>query len=549
MSESSTVELLYEQTVNAGDWIDLASYCVVSEATFDSASNANPGTMEASLRDPVRDLPTIVTGHRLKLKVDGQQLWSGFTLIRGRGSFFPAGDGKESTRARRWTLRGTDNNVLIDRRVLRNPSNYLLHIPFITTDTMDGALIRYALANYTDMPTADPWLDISSEIDDVMIPSSDGTGHITSAHPWEYPQQGSYLRGLFQDANLSSLAVFFIGPDDKFHYHAFQTRECPWGFSDRPNHAPITSTSGPFEGAYWGFRELEAEEDGSAYGTDALVWGGSQWAGSGQTVFHRATDATLEGVHGKWQIPETHFDETNYKLAAGVTQRANLIVFGNPTGDSSGSEPGTVVGEGPRGMRFPGWTYSFVWHTGNVPVLAGVPRHLYPGDIVPIQLWTYSEDGGVTPFTKYLPLRALRLSFYAAEGGKAVVKFQGTFDLRNEDSMFLWKWLRSREPQINSIAIPVSGDGSTTYQYGSLGSFALLPPGATDPTTDPDGTSVVYHAPVGYIPGTTIVTKNGLTETFGDAYTESSSDAGEVTFWAAPKTTDTLWIQFRTLAG
>jgi hypothetical protein len=155
----------------------------------------------------------------------------------------------------------------------------------------------------------------------------------------------------------------------------------------------------------------------------------------------------------------------------------------------------------------------------------------------------------VTPFTKYLPLRALRLSFYAAEGGKAVVKFQGTFDLRNEDSMFLWKWLRSREPQINSIAIPVSGDGSTTYQYGSLGSFALLPPGATDPTTDPDGTSVVYHAPVGYIPGTTIVTKNGLTETFGDAYTESSSDAGEVTFWAAPKTTDTLWIQFRTLAG
>jgi hypothetical protein len=534
--KSSTVEILYEQTVNGDDWVDLTNRCLVEAATFDSASNASPGTCEIVMRDPARDMPDLMTGHRLRLRVDGQQMWAGFALIKGRGSFFPAGDGSVSTKSRRWTLRGVDNNVLLDRRVLRNPANYLKAFPLIKTDYYDGYLIRFALLHYTDMPTADPWLDISSEIDDIAIPSSDGTGHITTTHPWAFPQQGTKLRGLFEDANLSSMGIYYIGPDDKFHYHAFQNRECPWGFSDRPNRAAITHTGGPFEGAYWGFRELDAEEDGSQYGTDAFVWGGSQWAGTGQTVFHRATDPALEAVHGKWQIPETHFDEDHFKLSAGVEQRAHMIVFGNAAGT-----PGSVVGEGPRGMRFPGWTYSFTWHTTDVPALAGVPRHLYPGDIVPIQLWSYSTDGGVTPFTKYLPLRSLRLGFFAAEGGKAVVEFRGTFDLRNEDGKFLWKWLRKREPTIKTVTVTTAGDGSTEVPYGSIGTFTLLP-------YPPDGVSTVYHIGGGYIPGTTIVTKNGIEQVVGVNYTESNSDAGEITFTAIPQPTDHLVMRCRTLA-
>ena len=535
--DGSDVQIIYDPD---GDNVDLTQHAIIAGATFDSASNATPGTCEIILRDLDREL-SFITGKRIKLKIDGIDMWSGFNLMYGRGSQYPAGDGRVDTKSRKWTLDGTDNNILFDKRVLRYPTNYLSHIPYITTDTYDGDILKLALSDYSDMPD---WLDITSQIDNVVYPAG---GSITTANPWAYPTQGAGVRELADDLAAWSAAVWYVGPDDAVHYHAVQDRESPWGFSDRPNLGAISSPTG-FEGAYWGFRELDAEEDGSQFATDALVWGGSPFAGAGGTVFHRATDSTLEAVHGKWQLAETHFGEDNYRLSLGVTQRANIIVFGNPTGDSSGAEPGSVPGEGPRGLRFPQYSYSFTWFTKDVPVLSGVPRHIYPGDLVPIQLWAYSEDGGATPFLKYLPLRTLRITFPSgAKDGKAHVQFTGGFDLRNEDSKFLWKFLRARQRQIQNATVATAIDTSDSAVYGAIGQFTLTPA--------PDGSTTVFNDTpgFGYIPGTSQMYVNGLLKPRDDGaggfYTESDPDTGEFTFATAPSGTDELFVIVRTLAG
>lgn len=535
--DGSDVQIIYDPDDTN---VDLSQHAVIQSATFDVASNATPGTCEIILRDLDREL-SFVTGKRIKLIVDTVPLWAGFHLMNGRGSFYPAGDGRENTKARKWTLLGTDNNILLDKRVIRNQSDYLKHIPFVTTDKMDGEILREALDNYSDFPG---YIDHLSFIDDVVVPAG---GTITSSQPWAYPAQGTAFRQLFDDVAAWSAAVYYIGPDDAIHYHAIQDRESPWGFSDRPNHGAITGVGG-FEGAYWGFRELDAQTDGSQFVTDALVWGGSPYAGNGSTVFFRATDDDLEAIHGKWQLAETHFGETNYRTLPTVTQRANVIVFGNPDGDPAGAEPGSVPGEGPRGLRFPQYSYGFTWFTKDVPTIDGVPRHVYPGDLVPIQLWAFSEDGGVTPFLKYLPLRSLRITFPSgARNGKAHVQFQGGFDIRNEDSKFLWKFLRSRPQSPDTIVIATANDDSDSAVYGSLGQFTLTPA--------PDDTTTVFNITpgFGYIPQTSQMFVDGNLKLRDDGsggyYTESDPETGEFTFTDPPVTGQKLFVTVRTLAG
>lgn len=529
--DGSDVQVVYD------DDVDITNHAVISRASFSSNANANPGEVLLELRDPDREM-SFVTGRRLRCYIDGIAMWSGFVFNNGRSSFFPAGDGRENTRARRFILRGLDNNVLLDRRVLRRPANYLKALPNITTDRYDGDLLREALANYFDMPS---WLDIETFIDDVTYPAG---GDISAAEPWAWPQQGSKLRSLFEDLARWSAAVFYIGPDDAVHYHAVQDRENPWGFSDNPNRIPIVGGGG-FEGAYYGFRELNAEEDGSQLATDAFVWGGSPFAGAGGTVFKRATDDDLEDVHGKWQLAETHFNDTNYKLQKGVDQRANMIVFGNPDGTPGGAEPGSVVGEGPRGLRFSQWAYQFTWSTKDVPEVAGTPRHLYPGDIVPIQLWSYSEDEGVTPFSKFLPLRSMTIGFPSgAKNGKAHVFFSGAFDLRNEDPKQLWSFLRRRGPAVTNITVVPVTDDSDAAPMGGFGQFT--------PTPTPDGVETVFTVKFPYIPRTVQLyadTGSGLTlRQLGTFFTESSPDEGEITL-VDPTGVDELYVVCRTQPG
>lgn len=528
---TSTIQIIYDE--DGPDEVDISAHTVIQSASFSVSASAHPDTCEIVLKDVDRELD-FVTGRRLKLIIDGQPMWSGFSLVHGKSSFFPGGDGLENTMARKWILRGTDNNILLDKRVLRRPADYLEAIPDITTDTYDGEILKEALADYIDMPT---WIDIDTYIDNVAIPSSNESGTITPAEPWGWPQQGSKLRDLFVNLALNSSAVYYIGPDDAVHYHAIQDVESPWGFSDRPNNATISGSVG-FEGAYWGFREVSAIEDGSELATDALVWGGSEFAGPGTTVFARATDGDLEDEHGKWQLAETHFGEKYFKTQPTVDQRANMIVFGNAAGTPGGAQPGTVAGEGPRGLRFPQWSYNFTWF--DVPTLAGTPKHIYPGSVVPIELWAFSQDGGTTPFRKWLPLRQMKITFPSgAANGEAIVRFDGTFDLRNTDSKFLWSYLRKREKKPVQPVTVVS-NSSEAAPYGAFGQFV--------PTPAADGVETVFTVPFGYIEGTTTVWVDGDEDplVLGTDYDETDPATGEIELVTAP---NSIFVTTRTLAG
>lgn len=529
---TASIQILYDE--DGPDELDIAAHAVIKMATFSASASAQPDTCEIVLKDVDREL-SFTAGRRLKLIVDDNPMWAGFLMAFSRGSFFEGGDGLQDTISRQWVLRGVDNNVLLDKRVLRNPDDYTAAIPDITTNTFDGDILRQAFTDYIDTPS---WLDADTCIDNVAIPSG-SAGGISEDEPWAWPQHGSKLRLLFEDLAQFSAAVYYVGPDDCVHYHSIQDSESRWGFSDRPNNNAITGAAG-FQGAYWGFREVRAVEDGSQIVTDALVWGGSEFADpDGAVVFARATDSTLETEHNKWQLAETHFGQRFYKTQVGVTQRANVIVYGNPAGASGGAEPGSVTGEGPRGLRFPQYQYTFVWY--EEPTISGTAQHIYPGDVVPIELWAFSEDGGTTPLRKWLPLRQLKITFPdGAENGQAIVRYEGGFDLRNQDSKFLWTFLRQRgDSPVQPTQTVTSGGGSPLY--GSFGQFV--------PTPEPDGVEDVFTVPYGYIEGTTAVWKDGIRQLLTTDYTESDPEAGEITFTSPPASGSQLFVTDRTLAG
>jgi len=538
MATASDVQILV--TPPGGSPFDLTRYATIAGATFASNANATPGQAQIIMRDLDREL-AFVTGSRLKCIIDGQSMWSGFGLRIGKGNFLPAGDGKpaDETSTRQFMLTGVDNNILFDKRYIRRTSNYLTQLPLVTASTYDGELLRTLLSTYADMPD---WLDISTFIDDVY--QHPDSVDAAANKGWAWLAQGTKIRAQFEDLARASGAVYYIGPDDAVHYHALQDIESPWGFSDKPNNAPIIGAGG-FEGAYWGFRELNADEDGGDLATDALVWGGSPFAGTGTTVFKRATDDDLEAIHGKWQLAETHFNETNYKTQQTVNQRANVIVFGNPSGDPGGpGGPGTVVGEGPRGLRYPQYSFGLTWTTRNVPTLSGTARHLYPGDLVPIQLWAFSEDEGDTAFTRLLPMRSLAIAFPGGTSeGKAHVEFRGAFDLRNEDPFTLWKYIRKQEPVIVTQTLGVATDDTDPgeFHYGDYGSFT--------PTPATDGVETVFTIPVGYVPGTVTFYLNNIPQRLNIDWFESDPDAGELTFSEPPVATDYLFVTCRTLDG
>ena len=520
-SNSSDVELLWQEPGET-TWTDIAAKTLITKATFSGMASAQPSDAEFVLKDPDRTLD-LHTGGRLRAIIDGVPMYSGYGLQVAKGDMFPAGDGKArtATLTRQWTIRPVDRNILWDKRVFYNPANPLVAPADITTPTMDGALIRQALADYGDW--GDDGLDLTSAIDDVRPPGDS----ISSTNPWGWPEGGTYFRELMEDMARWSGAVYYIGADDKIHYHALQDVVSPWGFSDVPMAGTIVDPTG-FQDVYVGFREVDATDDGSQIVRDAFVWGGGPPV-TDTPVFARSTDTAVPGP--RWQYAETHLGEKNYKTAENVQIRANMIVFGNPDGDPSGAQPGSVAGEGPRGLRYELPSYQFTWFGRDIPYLGTDRLHLRPGWIVPIQLTAF---GGVI---RWLPLRQVKVAFYGAPNGKAHVEFRGLFDLRNEDPFTLWKFLRQKERKSNPTFTGAGGGSgspvgavdntSTSSTYGDIGQFT--------PLEAIDGTRTVFSIPFGYILGSTQVFLNGLLQRRGIDYFETSPETGTITMTSPPK--------------
>lgn len=513
MSDGSDIALTVDGT-------DITTKVMFETASFESQLNAIPGTCEFTVKDPTRAL-SFVTGKEITLSVDGTNYWAGYVSQIDRTHAFDADDttSVSSYDNRLWVIHGVDYNILFDKRVLRQTTDYLTQIPNLAGTTQDGAILRSAIATYIDNPAG---FDGTTYIDDCrQIHDFD------TSKAWAWPAQGTKVRDLFDEISKWEGQIFYIDADKNWHFHSLERAESRWGFSDQPNNAPITTATSQYQGATYGFREVEAVEDGSVIINDALVWGGSAFAGtSGGTVFARVQDATSQTDHGRTQYAEVRFGEPGFGIQAGVDARADVIVNGPPGTDIYGEQ---------KGLRYPQWTFSFTWFGRDVPKISGVRQHIRPGSLVTIVM-------NVFGVTKLLPLRSVRLRFPGqAPDGKTFVTFTGEFGLQTSDPFTLWRYLLNNQGRIQTTVLSVTDDTSTSTTYGSYGTFV--------PTPITDGVTTVFDLPFGYISTTLEVYLNGLTQRSGTDFTESDPEGGGFTMTSAPLSTDNLLVRCRTLAA
>lgn len=507
-------------TPPGGSPTDYTNSCVFERCSFTSEWNGTPGTFDIYLRDPNLELDFTI-GSEIVLTVDGVVMFGGYLLSKGMTSFAPAADTSdlEDYDLALWHLAGPDFNIALDRRVYRDTGDYLTSIRI--NETVDGAILREAIGSYTDMSDFD-----TSGIDDVAtIPD---VTYVTLQQGWKVRQE-------FETLLPFSSAVYYINGEKVIQYKSFDDVEKRWGFSDNPNNTPITGSPDEYQGATYGFRQVEGTEDGTYMANDVFVWGGSEFTGSGGTVVARVENSTSIGLHNRWQHAETHFGELGYRSQSGVDLAADALI--------NGPNAGTGLA-GTKGLKYPQWMFRFTWTSDHVPLLSGVPDHIVAGDLVTIELSVF----GVT---KLLPVRSLRISFPDAftepETGEHLVVFEGTFGLQLSDSFTLWRYILKNQARIVNTVITqaVVDDSSTTTTFGAQYSG--------EPTPAADSSTTVFTIPFGYIPGTTMVfltpsgDPGGVLLKRGTDYTESDNEAGEITFAVAPATGDALFVAAYTL--
>lgn len=505
---------------------DITSAVIFADCSFEAQMGGMPGTFSMRVRDTAQT-HSFVTGIGIELQVDGVNIYAGYLTQVGRTYAFPAqsvGADPSLFRNRVWELRGVNLNVLFDKRVLRNPANYLQQIPNVPGEPWDGQMIRDYLPLYLDVANDD--LDMITFVEDV---------YQFVGRPKGYPlmQQGSKWRDQINEFLTFSGALCYIDGERNLRYTAIDNTVKRWGFSDKPNNATITDSPISYQGSTIGPREIESVEDGSFFANDAFVWGGSSWTPTaGGTVFGRSTDATAIGEHNLWQLAETHFGEEGFGIQSGVDNRAFLITDG---------PPGAVGADQNRGLKYPQMQFKLAWFGHDVPILPATSGHdhIVPGELVTFTLWVFSEDGGTTPWTQLLPCRSTRISFPNLDPtGEPYVRFEGFFGLQVDDPYTLWRFLLKAQQQVSAVAgISTVDNSSTSAPYGAYGAFSPLPM--------PDGVTTVFTIPFMYISGTSQLFVNGLIQRNGIDYTESGPTTGTFTMTTAPHTGDAVYFTCR----
>lgn len=522
--------------------VDITHKVLFSSARFEMQLGAMPGLAEVTIKDEDQTF-SVVSGDELTLDIDGQRMWGGYILTPARSFALPVVDTSDpgAVKARQFTLRAVDYNILFDKRVIHNSANHLQQMPFYTLDKTMGELLRDELyALYLDLD--DDGLDTTTFVDDGFAPRFDSAGNPdpdgTKNGSW--PQQGSYWRKAQEDFAQFGF-VYYIDAEKNVHFHEVEDVAASWGFSDVPNKNPL-----PDPTATIGMREYEDTVDASAMANDAFVWGGSALGGTtAGTFFARKENATSITDHGRWQYAEVKIGEL--KNQGMVTARANVIVSGNTTG--------AVGGDTSRGLGVDQKQVRLSWFAHDVPDLLGAKVHQRAGNVVTITMYTMTEDEGVTPLVLVLPLRSIKVTFPVIpstgtpDDPLTYVRFDGFFGVQLSDPWWLWKYLRDLSATLKPLPLLATADGdSVAAPYGALGSFA--------PTPATDGATTVFTLPFAYIAGSLQVYQGdpgppsqlALLTPVTD-YTESSPENGEFTTVTPPSGADVLWAVCRVAGG
>lgn len=520
---------------------DITSYVLFQSCSFEVQFSAIAGSFEITLKDEARALGPFVTGKEVTLSVDGTLMFGGYVMQVGRKFAFPVDsirDGVQGVKTRQWVLRGVDYNILFDKRVLRRGTadsgpGFLKQLPGWYNDDMAGWIIREWLPSYIDHTG----FDLSTDVDDVdyVIPWSHKHKQVAAM------QQGTPWRKVMEDLTQFTGAIWYLQPNKRLFHKAIESSQSKWGFSDVPNRLPISAGGSTWQGATYGFRELDATEDGSYIVNDALIWGGSEWAGeSGGTVFARRQNDDSIAKHHRWQLGETHFGEDGYGIQAGVDTRAEVIVEGTKSGREDQQ----------YGFRYPQWQFRFAWFGHDVPMIGGVRQHLTPGQVATIVLYTFGSDIA-HPLIQLLPLRQMRISFPALDpSGDGYIRFDGFFGLQPTDPWTLWRYLLKARNKTSRQTIAATSNNSEYAPYGSIGSFR--------PAESPDGSRTSFSiyitvegvaTSLGYIAGTTSVYVNGLLQRVNYDYSESDPENGVITFVSPPGSASWILIKCRTMSG
>lgn len=523
MPVSSIIEITYDAT-------PIQTSVIFSTVSFEAQLSAVPGTFEFEVKDPDQVF-SFVTGKEVTMSTDGELMFGGYVTQVTRKFAFPVVDtvtpSSDQVKQRIWTLRGVDYNILFDKLVLRNTADYLSQLPTQADTEYDDTLIEYMFANFVDMPAG---FDTTTLVGRVAqpIPAVDQP----DTPYFAYKQQGTKLRDQMDEFALICGAIYYFNAAKELVYRAVENSEAKWGFADVPNYRVVTASPTSFQGATYGFREVDIVEDGTAIIDDAFVWGGSFFAGtSGGTVFARAQNATAIAKHGRWQASFTKFGEPLYKTQAGVDLLSNLIV--------SGSLDGLDPANG-RGLVYPQFRISLAWFSDDVPTVGGNKDHLRPGDLVTFIMYVLHDADHPQGLVLQLPLRQIKVSVPTTTDGLPYFRFDGIFGLQANDPFTFWRYLLKRQSSLLATVTNTANNTTTSTTYGAFGQFT--------PTPSPDGSTTVFDLPngIGYISGTQEVYLNRLFQRPGFEYTASDPVAGEITFASAPAATDSIFLLCRT---
>ena len=484
------LEIIYDPDDEARD---ITNVVLIKSARLESSSWAQPGIWQCTVKDLTQE-QEFVTGKRIIWRLDGTTFYGGFLTQVTKAFAFPADDTTvpASVKTRQFQLRGVDYNILFDKRVVRDPTNYQTSIPQFSR-TWDKTVVEKLCNDFLDLPT---WLDTSTMVDQVgRIPMNSGATGVpyspsyVNIIPNEFDETVGYLWQIPHTYIAGSLSVhddgvaiwhYEVDPADGTfmilegsptslvatvnvtYMGSWVTQGSPWrkqmqNFSGltgaiwyiQPNGdgadlvwravedvvAPYVLSDKP-EGAEQGFREMQCVEDASGMVNDALVWGGSEYSNvdgwpTANVLFAREKNETSITDHNRWQWAETHFgDAMNYSSQDEVDIRAKIIVLGQ-TGD-------TVYAQN-RGLQNPNETFTLAWHHTEVPKSGEVYQFIKPGDLTTLNLHVFDKD-------VILPCRSIAVTFPSGTtDGNAIVRFEGTFSLQVNDPWTLWQAIARRK--------------------------------------------------------------------------------------------------------